>query len=106
MAKQQAKIELMRKSNEERRLRFLDAPGRTMGINSQALDAQVALNQRKREEAKESDRIDSELLEPATQQISIFTNDLILHHFIDITHLLQTTTYAYPLSTHHRAAQH
>lgn len=70
MARQQAKIELMRNANEERRLRFLDAPGRTMGINSQALGAQVALHQRNKEEAKESDRIDSECLEPALQQIS------------------------------------
>ena len=60
MAKQQAKIELMRNANEERRLRFLDAPGRTMGIDSHALDVQVALHMRNREEARESDRIDSE----------------------------------------------
>lgn len=65
MARQQAKIELMRNANEERRLRFLDAPGRTMGINTQALDAQVALHQRNKEAAKESDRIDSEYLELA-----------------------------------------
>ena len=61
MAKQQAKIELMRNANEERRLRFLDAPGRTMGINSQALDAQVASHRRNREQEKESERIDSKL---------------------------------------------
>ena len=60
MQKEQAKIDLMRRGNEERRLRFLNAPNRTIGIDSQALDAQVAAMRRNRDDEKEANRIESE----------------------------------------------
>jgi hypothetical protein len=41
MAKEQAKIILRRNANEERRIRYLNAPQRLIGLNSEALDAQV-----------------------------------------------------------------
>jgi hypothetical protein len=63
MQKEQAKILLMRNANEDRRRRFLDAPGRTIGIDCQALDAQVAATRRKRDDEKEANRIESELRE-------------------------------------------
>jgi RIB43A len=61
MQKEQAKIMSMRNANEDRRRRFLDAPGRTIGIDCQALDAQVAAARRKRDDEKEANRIESEL---------------------------------------------
>jgi RIB43A len=59
MQKEQAKIMSMRNANEDRRRRFLDAPGRTIGIDCQALDAQVAAARRKRDDEKEANRIES-----------------------------------------------
>lgn len=70
MQKQQAKIMSMRNANEDRRRRFLDAPGRTIGIDCHALDAQVAASQRKRDDEKEANRIESELHQP-TAMLSV-----------------------------------
>lgn len=58
MAKEQAKIILRRNANEERRVRYLNAPQRLIGLNSEALDAQVAEMRQNRLGHKEADRME------------------------------------------------
>ena len=59
MAKEQAKINFRRNADEERRMRYLNAPKRLIGIDSQALDAQVAEMRQNRDDHKEADRMES-----------------------------------------------
>jgi len=58
MAKEQAKIMMARNANEERRIRYLNAPQRLIGLNSEALDAQVAGIRQNRLDQKEADRME------------------------------------------------
>ena len=62
MAKDQARINMRRDANEERRIRYLNAPRRLIGIDTQALDAQVADIRKSRYEDKEADRMESKHL--------------------------------------------
>ena len=59
LAKDEARIKARRERDMERRDRFLNARTRIMGIDAQALDEQVSSMRRSRDEAKETDRIDS-----------------------------------------------
>ena len=59
MAKEQAKINHRRNADEERRMRYLNAPKRLIGIDAQALDAQVAEMRQNRDDHKEADRMES-----------------------------------------------
>ncbi len=59
MAKDEARINARRERDEVRRDRFMNARTRIMGIDAQALDEQVSAMRRGRDEAKESDRMDS-----------------------------------------------
>lgn len=60
IAKDQARINMRRDANEERRIRYLNAPRRLIGIDTQALDAQVAEIRKNRHDNKEADRMESE----------------------------------------------
>lgn len=53
---------MRRDANEERRIRYLNAPRRLIGIDTQALDAQVADIRKSRYEDKEADRMESKHL--------------------------------------------
>lgn len=54
MAKEEAKIKLRREANEQRRLRIMDARARTMGLDIDALNAQVAEKEKLKKEGQEN----------------------------------------------------
>jgi hypothetical protein len=56
--KETAKIEAKRRANEERTKRFLNARQRTLGVDVQALDAQVAEKRRNQQNSDDSDRLE------------------------------------------------
>lgn len=58
LAKEEARIAKKRADNETRRQRFQHAHTRILGINVDALDAQVAANNAKKADDKEADRIE------------------------------------------------
>lgn len=57
MAKDEAKIRLRREANEQRRLRIMDARARTMGLDVEALDAQVEEKRRLKKLGQDNDDI-------------------------------------------------
>lgn len=59
MKKDQLRIDCRRNANEERRIRFLNAPKRLIGVDSQALDYQIAETRQNRDNFKEADRMES-----------------------------------------------
>lgn len=62
LAKEAAKIAFKRKQNEERRQRIHNAKQRTIGLDIQALDAQVAEKQRNNMRDKDVLNFESTLL--------------------------------------------
>ena len=59
LAREQSRINSRAERDEARRLKFLNARTRIIGIDTQALGQQCEEMRRKREEEKESDRQDS-----------------------------------------------
>lgn len=60
LAKEEARIQLKRAQNEKRKERFLSARTRLIGVDVDALDAQVAEMQRLKSDTKEADRVERE----------------------------------------------
>ena len=58
MAKEEAKIARKREQYEQRRQRILNAKVRTMGLDVQTLDQQVAEKQRLKAQEKETDKFE------------------------------------------------
>jgi len=58
LAKEEARIALKRQQNEMRRQRFLDSRTRVMGLDVDALDAQVAEINKQKADGKEAERIE------------------------------------------------
>lgn len=61
MAKEEAKIQRKREAFEQRRLRILNAKVRIIGLDVDALDAQVAEKRQNAADKTESDRFESKL---------------------------------------------
>lgn len=60
LSKEEARIQLKRAQNEKRKERFLSARTRLIGVDVDALDAQVAEMQRMKSDNKEADRVERE----------------------------------------------
>jgi hypothetical protein len=60
LAKEEAKIQRTREANEQRRLRILNAKVRIIGLDVDALDAQVAEKRQNASNKNENDRLESE----------------------------------------------
>lgn len=58
MAREEARIKAKREANEQRRLRYLNAKVRMIGLDVQSLDQQVAEKQRIKQSEKEADRFE------------------------------------------------
>ena len=58
LAKEEARIALKRQQNELRRQRFLDARTRVIGVDVDALDAQVAEMTQRKADGKEAERVE------------------------------------------------
>ena len=58
LAKEEARIRLKREQNEKRKERFFDSRKRLIGVDVDALDAQVAEMQKSKADGKEADRIE------------------------------------------------
>lgn len=61
LAKDEAKLRHKREQNEIRRIRFHNARLRTIGIDVEALDAQVEEKRRQKNDREEMNRMDREL---------------------------------------------
>lgn len=59
LAKEEAKIKRTREANEQRRLRILNAKVRIIGLDVDALDAQVAEKRQNASNKTDNDRIES-----------------------------------------------
>jgi len=57
MAKEEAKIKMRREANEQRRLRIMDARARTMGLDIEALNAQVEEKNRAKRAGQENEEL-------------------------------------------------
>lgn len=71
MAKEEAKIARKREMFEQRRLRILNAKARTMGLDVQTLDQQVAERQRQKLAEKDADKYDRKSLELFGNSLSL-----------------------------------
>jgi hypothetical protein len=71
MAKEEAKIARKREMFEQRRLRILNAKARTMGLDVQTLDQQVAERQRQKLAEKDADKYDRKSLELFDNSLSL-----------------------------------
>jgi hypothetical protein len=60
LAKEEAKIQRTREAHEQRRLRILNAKVRIIGLDVDALDAQVAEKRQNASNKNENDRLESE----------------------------------------------
>jgi DNA polymerase III alpha subunit (gram-positive type) len=58
MAREEARIKAKRDANEQRRLRYLNAKARMMGLDVATLDQQVAEKQRMKQNEREADRFE------------------------------------------------
>ncbi len=61
MAKEESRINRIREAHEQRRLRILNAKVRIIGIDVDALDAQVAEKRQNAHNKSESDRVESKI---------------------------------------------
>ncbi len=58
LAKEEARIKAKREANEQRRIRYLNAKARMIGLDVQSLDQQVAEKQRLKQNEKDADRFE------------------------------------------------
>jgi len=63
MSKEEARIQLKRENMEKRKEKLLNPRARVIGLDVDALDAQVAEVQKSRANMKQQDLIDSELIQ-------------------------------------------
>ena len=59
MAKEEARIKAKREANEQRRIRYLNAKVRLIGLDVQALDQQVLEKQQRKSQERDYDKFES-----------------------------------------------
>lgn len=61
MAKEEARVKARRDANEQRRIHYLNAKVRLIGLDVQALDQQVLEKQQRRSQERDTDKFESKL---------------------------------------------
>ena len=68
MAKEEARIKAKREANEQRRIRYLNAKVRLIGLDVQALDQQVLEKQQRKSQERDYDKFESKFLPYSFQE--------------------------------------